>query len=761
MRISPISYISNTIYSQKPVSHTNMSQPADVFIKEPAFRGYQQLNISPFLKGEMAYTPKNIEKFKQIIENLDLKNRADNLLQSIINEAKERLAEYNDKSAAFSLDFLINNAQPDIFKDIVPRKISRELPKIKFSEENKPNINAILAQLGRGWSTVRANFYIYKEAIENENTNLLKTLIQDNNWKHFFFHPINTYDFDQCELQIIRQGQNSKNPEIKELFNGKNLYNLLNQYQHIYTTVRDDARIMFDLGMVYLYETPDSKELRQKVEDIAYHILDNETFQAESYLSEIPLSKYELYKLQDGYSHSSKTIRKAINMRIEKLIKRNGIDTPEQILACLNDKIMTQELLSSYHQDFDFTILDKIADMPVNDKSKLVIPKIIDKLAEMGNFPDNKVYRYAGVKAAKQGNVELLKFFDSKHIHFANLINEPLNAFPEEVRDILKNAKINNTDILEYARFPKFIDKYLQQNSNVDINSRNPRGDSLLSLAIKSKSLETLQLLAKRNDVDWNITDNNGENILMQILEKNKDDDLEFKKKAIALLRDLPQGKFDINYINTQNSNPYEKIYTALSKIFSHCDSEYDLLDDVLEFKDINTNLDPTSGRSYLLQHVNNPEIFKKLFLHPNTDITLIKEEDLEKLRKDDVRISNEVLRFLKEQNEKSFANNMLKRYETNGMLSPNEIKEFVSYENFDSIADTKFNIFGENIAHLLVDIFPDVSNPKELRLISEIVDTLKQNEFDFNMKDELDRTPLDKAIEGDNEIMVDLLKSQ
>ena len=102
----------------------------------------------------------------------------------------------------------------------------------------------------------------------------------------------------------------------------------------------------------------------------------------------------------------------------------------------------------------------------------------------------------------------------------------------------------------------------------------------------------------------------------------------------------------------------------------------------------------------------------------------------------------------------------MLKQYEVNGFLTPKEIKEFVSYENFDSIADTKFNVIGENIARLLVDIFPDVTKPKELRLISEIVNTLKQNNFDFNMKDELDRTPLDQALEAENDVIADLLRT-
>jgi len=764
MKISSIqnyNRYNNKIVNQKPISHINMSQPADMFIKSPSFQGAEYNMVSPFFRDGIEYTSKNLKKFNQVMESIDFKNRKDGLLESLTNAALLFLRDCKkNENQTFALDFLLREGTPDSFEQLCRLNINAvydSLPKIKFPEEIKQNVISLLNIVAQCSSYILG---VYHDAIDNENVPLLKTLIQDNNWQCFKFNRINDYGFQKQELKVIRKGQQSENPEIKELFNGKNLYNLLKQYDYIYSTVGEDADAMFDLGMVYLYETTDEREFRQKAENIAYRIIEHSYFSDKSaYLSEIPFTKCESIILQENfYSDKVEAVKKAIKIRVEKIIQRNGIDTPKQILACLNDRVMTPELLTVYNKDF--TLLDKIAEMPVSEESKPIISKIVEKLSQTKIYPDNDAYRRAALKAAKQGNLELLKFFESKHIHFANELNEPLSDFPEVVRDTLKNAKTNNAALLEYANFPQFINNYLQKNSNVDINSRNQFGESLLSRAIQLNSLETLEILAKRDDVDWNITDNNGENILMQLLDKTENSDLNFKKKVIELLRKLPEGKFDINYINTQCVQYRELPYTALSKIFTYFGLHWDLLDDILKFKDIDTNLDPLSSKSLLLHStvLHDAEIFKAFFLHPNTDISLIKNEKLEELKKQDVRIDPEILRFLANRTDELFAKNMLNRYEENGVLSLEEIKEFVSYENFQSIANTKFNIFGENIAHVLVDIFPDITNPEELKIVSEIVETLHKKRFDFQIKDELDRTPLDKAIEGENKVMATIL---
>lgn len=776
MQIFPISYINKYSNNYKKTSpRVNMTQPMDAFVKSPSFKGAEYNKVAPFLLDGIEYTKRNLKNFDQVMESINFKNRTDYLLKALTENVFAALGNrLNKKDLTFAVDFMLRTGDSKNLQEMCKLNLDavfKALPKIKFSDETKPNVLSLLKDVAQSrYYADRIPYCMYNDAIQNDNVPLLKTLIKDTNWGLFKRHELNDRKFNYNELNIIRDGQDSNNPEIKELFNGKNLYNLISQYNYIYSLVRYDMDTMFDLIMVYLYETPDSNERSQKADNIAATILDNGTHyykeDGAEYLSEMPLTNYERNVFKQYYNDSQKQIvQKAIKMRVEKIIQRNGIDTPEQILACMNDKIMTPDLLTVLYRDF--TLLDKIAEMPVTKDSKPYMSKIIEKLSETSNYPDNDMYRGAAIKAAKQGNAELLKFFDSKHVHFANALREPIDRFPENVREILENAKVNDTELLQYAKFPKFIESYLKVNPKSDINSKTPAGESLLSLALKLKSMEALKTLAKRDDVDWNITNENGDNLLMQILDfwgrdfydRNANHDLDFKKKAIKLLRELPDGKFDVNYINKAGSLHHEKPYTALSKLFTFHEQEYQLFDDILKFKNIDTNLDPTSGRPLILHAVSDVDYFKKLFLHPNTDTTLIKDEDFEQFKERGSRIDHGVIQFLKKQEDKAFVNIMKKRYEENGMFELEEIKDFVNNDKFAPFANTKFNIFGENIAHLLTDIFPDMTNPTELKLVYDIVEKLSESKFDFQMKDELGRTPYEKAVEGENVVIADLLE--
>lgn len=768
MKINATSYIYNRKNYQKSTPYISMTQPADVFIKSPSFKGAEYNKIEPFLRDGIQYTSKNLKKFDEIVGSIDFKNRKDSLIESLTETA---LLFFNKKEETFALDLLLRIGNSKSLAEMCKLNfdaVLKSLAKIKFSDEMKPKVLSLLESIHqhkRDWNVQRFPFFIFKDAIDNENVPLLKTLTQDDNWHLFLYHTMDSPEFKQNQLPIIRQGQKSKNPEIKELFNDKNLYNLLAQYKHIYTTVLDDSDCMFDLGMTYLYNAPERK---QKIiaENMAEKILNNSRYCSKTVelLSDIPLTSYELnelYKKKIGrLAQGADKVKEAISLRVKKIIKRNGFDTPKQLLACLNDRVMTPELLDLPYKEY--TLIDKIAQIPVREENKAILSQIMEKLSKIKHLPDNDIFRRAGITAAKQGNVELLKFFDSKHVHFANELVEPLTKFPEEVRNILKNAKINDTNILDYSSYIILVKNYLKTHPNIDINSRDKNGNSLISLAIKFKSLDKIKMLAERDDVDWNLVDEEGNTPLMQLLtrsERNDDDSrLKFKKKVLEILRELPKGKLDVNYINPKGFNGNTAPFTALTMPLLYFDTEYDLIDDLLKFPDIDTNLNPAASTPLWLKFIDVFNTFKKLYEHPNTDISLIKAEDIDKVL-NDRRIDPRVNQYLKEQTDATFIKWAKNLYENNGMLTLDEIEKFVNYENFRAIKNTQFNVFGENIAHLLTDIFPDIDNPKEFTQIRRIVDKLKDSGFDFQAKDELDRTPLEKAIEGENKIIAEVLR--
>lgn len=749
------------VNKQQAKPRISMTQPQDVFIKSPSFKGAEYNKIEPFLRGRISYTSKNIKKFNEVIESIDFKNCKDSLVSSLT----QTVLAFDKKNTPFTIDLMLRIGNPDSLAQMCKLNLNTVfefLPKIKFSEEMKPNVLSLLKSIHpHKENTGYYPYDLFKYAISDDNVPLLKTMIQDDNWRLFYRFPMNNWQFKKNQLPIIRDGQNSQNPEIKELFNDKNLYNLLSQYQNIYTTVMDDSDCMFDLGMIYLYNTPD-KQKRKIIADImAYKILEYSYGNKADLLSEIPLTSYESVELNIGaFSKQKNTIQQATNLRVKKIIERNGVDTPEKLLACLNDRVMTPKLLDVPYQDY--TLIDKIAQIPVTEENKPILSQIMEKLSDTKHLPDNNTFRRAGIKAAEKGNAELLRFFDSKNIHYAHELNKPISNFAEGVQDILKNAKVNNADILEYKHSPKYLENYLQKHPDVDINSTSQYRDSLISEAIRLELIDTLKTLAQRDDVNWNMINSAGETPLMQILTRTKGDssNLEFKRQALEILRNLPKGRLDVNYINPLGFSYYTGAYTALTKVLYYTNTKYSLLDEVLKFSDIDTNLNPASIMPLCLKYINNFDMFKKIYEHPNTDISLITDEHIERLKNDDsVRIDNRIIQYLKEQADLKVAKLAKKLYEENGILTLDEIEKFANYDNFSAIANTQFNVFGENIAHLLVDIFPDIDNQKELGKIAQIVRKLKENNFDFRAKDELERTPLDKAIEGENEVVADLLR--
>lgn len=736
----------NYIFPQKT---KNVSQPMtrDTFTKSPAFRGYR---LMPYLEGKVPYDAKNLKQFNQILSNMD-NGYTEELKKRTLSLLSHHIGYHDKQDYTFGLDFLIRTANPEEIKEVNANIISKSLPKIEFAEENKPNVLALIDQMMGKWMHLDSYTYqIFNKTFYRGNIPLLKTLIIDDNWRTFLFHEISSYEFIKQQLPIIREGQKSYNPEIKELFNDKNLYNLLKRYENIYITSGDEATRMFDLGLIHLYQTP-LPQRNLVAENMVHNILKTAFYNKEEYISEIPVTNQEraILKTHDGYSN---IILNAFDLRVEKIIKRNGIETPEQLLNCLNDKIMSEDLLTIPYNDT--TILNKITEIPVTKENQQIISQIVEKLSQMPAFPDNYLFRQAALTAAKNGNAELLRLFDLKHIHYKNILNENINNFPESVQENLKNAKINDNNLTAYVNYPAALEKYLADHPKVDINSKDNNGDTLLTTAIDALSLPMLDILAKRDDVDWNMIDKNGDNILMRVFN-NSYCDANFKKSVIKILQSLDKGKFDINYVNERALEPLLLPYTVLSKNLRTTS----LLKELLEFPNINTNLNPQDESPLILQVINDIDKFKLIFSHPSTDTSLLTPNFSKKLINNYVRIDTNVLEFINKQYKKQIAKEIQNLYDEKGIFDIEDFEQIIKLEDLDKIINMKFNIAGENIGHLLADYYPDSNNPQELMRITNIVETLKQKGFNFSAKDDFDRTPLDKAKEAENKIIKTLLE--
>lgn len=740
MRIQAVNFYNTNVNNRKLRSY--QASTPDMFVKSPSFGSSDAL--TPFFKNKVKYIPENIEKYNKILESLDLKNRTDYLSDSLIYQVKQILSARSDSPHPFCLDFLIRNGNVKDLENIRDEESYSSLPEIRFSENEKENVSSLLQRLGRRY----AGYNLYSRALDSENLPLLKMMIEDNNWQGFVYHPLASYQFGSEEYPIIRKGQNSENPEIKALFNDEHLYKLLSQYNNIYYTAIDDYNEFFDFALIFYTQTQDAGMRKMIAENMVYTILDSnlDSSLKSDKISEFPMTEYERELLKWAYNDEKNIIRASMMKRMEKILSKNGSETPEELLNCLLDKSMSQELLELPYNNI--VLINRIANIPVNDENKEIISKIITKLSEM-RLPDNEKFRHAGITAAKNGNLELLKLFESKHIHFINNLNEPISNFPENVQQLLKNSKVNDSELTNFIRYPKAIEKYLAQNPAVDINSRNQYGDTLALSAVKAYDLNTLKVLAERDDFDWNIVDSNGNNVLTHVLS-NSDYNSEFITELIKILRQLPSGKFDINHVYYKTGVPYNALISYHAASF---------VDDIISFPNFNPNQKLRGDDTLLQQYIGYFELFEKLFNHPDADVAALADKEvLNKLKKSD-RTDPRCLRLISEHCDKQFAQKIKDIYDENGFLELDEIEKFVNYDALSNIMNTKFNIAGENIVHLLVEIFPDILNPMEIKTYYQILEKLKQADFDFQLTDDLGRTPLDKAIECENEVAIDLLK--
>lgn len=405
------------------------------------------------------------------------------------------------------------------------------LPELKIVENFKDKAIEVLNKM-TSWGISPSRLFAINEA---NNYQLLKILVEDMNWKLFTDYSLNDMLFAATSLQ------NDGREEIKKVLSNENICNLIKQYNR--EIVLEELIQDPELCVSYYYSLPEA-EREEFGDSIAIAFLEMYEPLSKNIMPEIPMTntERELLNNEDTYKYLKENIKDILEQRLEKVIKRNGAETPQQLLGCVSDRVMSAELLTLEKN----SLINKIAKIPVTEENNAIISQIIEKLNGFSRIPDNEEFRNAAIIASTNGNIELLKFFNSKGIHYINNLQEPLNNFRQEAHEILKNAKINDPEIIENCDDLDELEEYLTSHPKSDINSKNDNGESLISIAIQNRRMDILKFLAKRDDVDWNITNKNFDNILAQLLSRSVDSELTFQTKVMKLLRELPESKFDL-----------------------------------------------------------------------------------------------------------------------------------------------------------------------------------------------------------------------
>ena len=452
------------------------------------------------------------------------------------------------------------------------------------------------------------------------------------------------------------------------------------------------------------------------------------------------------------------------NQRLKNIIDRNGIGTQEKLLACLNDELMAPELLDiPYAYDNHSNIIKDIA----QTEDAVAMQKILDKLSEMPFIPNSDEICEAANIAGRSGNIKLLQLLKSKKVNLEQC-RQNVGEFTPEVQKFFSNLKIQNPRLVEDLMNVKPSEmSQVYDLSKYDINSRDKDGNTILLKAARNLDLNRIKALKDIDDVDWNATNKQGENISMIILNRMNTDDYSPNNKLIKAilteLRELPEGKFDINYVNQTpiykfgERIPFRLPYTTLNKFFLDriAGSNDVILDELLQFKNINPNICPNDSIPLLQWLTFCPtsfNMFNKLYHHPNTDrdITYLGQHWLDNLLHGDMLLRKFSVKLLNEVINLRFVDKIKAIYEENGSFSINEIEKFIEYDNFKQIMMQSLNSIGENIGHFLSEIFVKEGS-EDYNKLRNILGKLHDVQFDFSQKDNLDRIPLMKAIEAEN----------
>ena len=446
----------------------------------------------------------------------------DTFVKSPVFGANKELKYINDYLAGKA--FNINKIKVD--------DIGMYLPQLKIVEEFKDKAIELIERSSWGFYPTRL-----LDIVEENNLPLLKLLVEDLNWKHFTRFSLTDMFFVASSIQ------HDGNEEIKEILSNKNIFNLLRQYptEDVVSELIEEPEMFAS----YHYNLPEDQ--RELFEDYAVDkVLDNMENTYMDSITSIPMTNREREILNDeeGSEWKKGDVNDILNRRLEKIIERNGCETPQELLACVSDRVMSSELLTRQN-----SLINKIAQIPVTEENKPIILQIIEKLNEFDRIPENEELKKARPIAAKQGNTELLKFLFN--------MNESLSEFSIDL-----HKKINDPELIENSDDIDELEEYLSAHPNSDINSKTYNHKSLISTAIQNRRIDILKFLAKRDDVNWHRT-------LVQLLDWPSEYNLKFQSKVLKFLRNLPEEKFNFKeeikeYYSLHNNKLNKTILTLL-----------------------------------------------------------------------------------------------------------------------------------------------------------------------------------------------------
>lgn len=335
-----------------------------------------------------------------------------------------------------------------------------------------------------------------------------------------------------------------------------------------------------------------------------------------------------------------------------------------------------------------------------------------------------------------------------------NKIKKNINIQQLPPKSKLNPDKVQSDKIFELESIIKnkiLTEEFFKAYPDIDINSQDSEGNTLLLRAIKRndedmlRALRDIDKLGKYGKVDWNVVDSKGNNAFMIDIIELEPDDFNYLSNILS------------DYTNANYINPKTKL-TALQLAIKNNNSYYIHL--LSRISDVNKTHPDTPPASFMIIAANDIGSYTKDdFPWYKTDLdatykgkTIFEYVNVKKV----ANLSSNLLHFLEKHLSLKNLKKMREYYKQEGMLDINQLLDYIKQPCFSEICNESINEIGENIGHFITEIYPE--NFEEIKLMSEIIDRIDNCHYNFESKDSLGRTAIDKAIEGQNLIVLRFL---
>ncbi len=315
---------------------------------------------------------------------------------------------------------------------------------------------------------------------------------------------------------------------------------------------------------------------------------------------------------------------------------------------------------------------------------------------------------------------------------------------------------IDNNKIIELEKIldnPLLLEEFFASYPDINLNSKDSYGDTILLRAVRRANEKNIKLLkdydfGKYGSVDWNAVDSKGNNAPMILLDKYPYRNGFHEITDVEVIMDILFEKADPTYINPQTKRTLIQDAIVRGKRTFIRDYLHKYRNNSRSLKITHPDTPPVLFLAF--QHNVANDSLLEIVTRSNLDETykgktIFEFIDAEKMG----NLDRQIISILERHSAKKRLEKIKDYYQKEGIINLQQLIDYIDQPAFSSICNESINDIGEDVGHFITELYP--KNYEEIKQISDLIDKLQQKGYSFAHTDDLGRTAIVKAIEGNN----------